>query len=343
MKDNKQSGASKPVKPVPGKLAQTKPAPARPGQGKPPQGKSQKKKTLADRETPEQRKKREQIALDFYQNEKVPKYSKQNMPFFILGAPRSGTTLLRDLLRDHPRLECPEETHFFRWADPFASPKYINHYNTKLFKLHRQMDGISDLAFSLSMTAMHSREHLAYDYGVAYLRGIGKPDARLYDKTPQNVYGIFLINAIYPEAKFIHIYRNPLNVVASLMEGKVMPVHNLRGAINSWTESMMLLDQFKKFKPELLLEVCYEDMTADPDPYLKKILEFVNEDPGLLPSQRSKTHKEKNKYKSKLSQQEIDIVLEKCEPYLSLYGYGGEKNKKEKSGGLLDRLFKRSN
>lgn len=297
-----------------------------------------KKKTLAERDTAEKKREREQAFLDFYQNEKIPKYSKENIPFFILGSPRSGTTLLRDLLREHPRLECPEETHFFRWSDPFASPKFISHYKTKLFKEHRAMDHIGEIQFAAMMEGLHSREHLAYDYGYYYLKAIGKPDARLYDKTPQNFYGIFLINAIYPEAKFIHIYRNPLNVVASLMEGKVMPVHSLRGAINSWTESMLLLEQFKKFKPELLLEICYEDMAADPDPYLKKILEFVGEDPKLLPSQKSKTHKEKNKYRDKLSEQEIQIVLDKCEPYLSRYGYS---NQPEEKKSFLNRIFKK--
>jgi hypothetical protein len=287
--------------------------------------------------SPEEIKIREQAFLDYYQNEKTPKYSSENMPFFILGSPRSGTTLLRDLLRDHPRLECPEETHFFRWADPFASPKFIAHYKTKLFKEHRKMDGVSEIEFGLMMQGKHSREHLAWEYGVEFLKAIGKPEARLYDKTPQNVYGIFLINAIYPEAKFIHIYRNPLNVVTSLIEGKVMPAHNLRGAINSWVESMLLLDQFKKFKPELLLELPYEELTENPDPGLKKILEFVGENPALLPSQKNKTHKERNKYKEKLSKQEIKIVIDKCEPFFSQYGYG--ENKKNERTGLLKKLF----
>ena len=55
-------------------------------------------------------------------------YGADNTPFFILGCVRSGTTLLRDILRIHPRLESPEETHFFRWADPYASPRYERNY-----------------------------------------------------------------------------------------------------------------------------------------------------------------------------------------------------------------------
>lgn len=280
-----------------------------------------------------------QSSLDQYQQIQVPTYSDRNMPFYILGCPRSGTTLLRDLLREHPRLECPEETHFFRWSDPFGSPKYASHYKTKVMKHHRELDGISEFEFAVGLERAHSREHMAYAYGELYLERLKKPDARLYDKTPQNVYGIFLINAIYPKAKFIHIYRNPLNVVTSLMEGKVMPAHTLRGAVNSWIECMLLIDQFKKFRPELLLEVCYEDLSLNPDVHLKQILEFVDEDPALLPSQKSKTHKEKNKYMEKLDKQEIEIVLEKCEPYLSRYGYGGQKTGAPKTKGILQKIF----
>lgn len=287
--------------------------------------------------TPDEIKNREQQLLDHYQNASTPKYSEENMPFFILGSPRSGTTLLRDLLRDHPRLECPEETHFFRWSDPFGSPKFMSHYKTKLFKEHRHMDNVDEIQFALMMHVSHSREYLAWIYGKEFLKGIGKPEARLYDKTPQNVYGIFLINAIYPQAKFIHIYRNPLNVVTSLMEGKVMPVHSLRGAVNSWVESMVLLDQFKKFKPELLLELPYEELTENPDPGLKKILEFVNEDPSLLPSQAKKTHKEKNKYKEKLNAQQIQVIVDRCEPYYSQYGYRNSEKKQQQ--GILKKIF----
>jgi GTPase involved in cell partitioning and DNA repair len=100
---------------------------------------------------------------------------------------------------------------------------------------------------------------------------------------------------------------------------------------------MLLIDQFKKFKPELLLELPYEEMTEDPDPGLKIILDFVNEDSTLLKSQKNKTHKEKNKYKEKLSKQEIQIIIDKCEPFYSQYGYGDNKKKVSKS--LFKKLF----
>ena len=82
-------------------------------------------------------------------------------PFFILGCARSGTTLLRDLLRLHPRLECPEETHFFRWADPFASPRYNRALKNRVLRSHRSQDGIDAETFSEIKTAAMNRRDLA--------------------------------------------------------------------------------------------------------------------------------------------------------------------------------------
>jgi LPS sulfotransferase NodH len=256
----------------------------------------------------------------------LPRYSERDMPFFILGCVRSGTTLLRDLLREHPRLECPEETHFFHWGDPFGTPRFASYYRSKAFQEHRALDWISDAEFETMLQTCQSREHLAFAYGQRFLQQIGRENARLFDKTPQNVYGIFLIHAVYPTARFIHIHRHPLNVVASLKEGKVMPPQTLWGAINYWMESVLLLDQFRQSHPELLLEVPYETLVADPDPALARILAFVGEDSASLASQTGKTRAEKNRYRDILSDEEIRIVLEKCEPFASRYGYSGTSN-----------------
>ncbi|HQQ63799.1 MAG TPA: sulfotransferase [Pseudomonadales bacterium] len=259
--------------------------------------------------------------LDNDEQTDVPKYDDRNMPFFILGCVRSGTTLLRDLLREHPRLECPEETHFFHWGDPFGTPRYASYYRSKAFQEHRALDWIDESEFETMLETCQSREHLAFVYGERFLQKINRNGARLFDKTPQNIYGIFLIHAVYPTARFIHIHRHPLNVVASLKTGKVMPAQTLRGAINYWMESMLLIDQFRRVHPQLLLEVPYESLVDDPDPVLARILAFVGEDADTLPTQAGKTRPEQHRYRDILSEQEIRIVMNKCEPFVSHYGY----------------------
>src|SRR5574343_178263 len=86
-------------------------------------------------------------------------------PFFILGSVRSGTTMLCNALRLHPNLACPEETHFFRWGEPFAGPTYT-HTTTQgvVLKKHREIDGITDEEFKLIFESSTSRADLCERY-----------------------------------------------------------------------------------------------------------------------------------------------------------------------------------
>lgn len=245
-----------------------------------------------------------------------------NTPFFILGCVRSGTTMLRDLLRIHPRLECPEETHFFRWADPFGSPRYDRHYITmKIFQNHRKMDGISSIDFQEARINASDRRDMSDAYGKLYLAARQNPDGRWFDKTPQNVYGITLIAHYYPDAKFIHIHRHPLNVVASLVEGKVMARHSVKGAVNYWLESMIIINEHKKFISDRLIEVPYEEIVLKPGEWLMKLCEFLGEDFSKMHTSAIQTHPEKNHYQKILTRDEQNYVMSTTETYRAIYGY----------------------
>jgi hypothetical protein len=251
-------------------------------------------------------------------------YGSDNTPFFVLGCVRSGTTLLRDILKLHTRLESPEETHFFRWADPYASPRYERNYvGVKLFKNHQEIDGVSESEFHASRFFARNRRDISDFYGKFFLEAKNNVDGRWFDKTPQNVYGILLLGYMYPNAKFLHIYRNPLNVVSSLKEGRVMAKHEVKGGINYWLESMIMINEYKKIPggKERFLEIKYEDLVSEPNPEVTKILEFINEDPALMNFEKISTHKEKDKYKKILTEPEISYVKKLCEPFYTQYGY----------------------
>lgn len=249
-------------------------------------------------------------------------FGKDNTPFFILGCVRSGTTMLRDFLRLHPRLECPEETHFFRWADPYSSPRYDRNYIAmKIFDRHRKMDGISNLAFFEAKDRSADRREMSDSYGQLYLRAQNNSTGRWFDKTPQNIYGIFLISHMYPEAKFVHIHRNPLNVVASLVEGRVMAKHSVKGAVNYWLEAMILIQEYKKIGGHRLIELPYEELVKNTLCELKKLCDFISEDVTLLDAAAIQTHEEQNNYKKILSADEQQFVLDRTALFRSLYGY----------------------
>ena len=244
-------------------------------------------------------------------------------PFFLIGCVRSGTTLLRDLLRQHDRLECPEETHFFRWADPFGTDRFRRMYKkSELMRRHREMDGVDNFDFSYILNNSQNRWQMSGGYGLAYLKAVGNPEGRWFDKTPQNIYGVLLISAAFPDAKYIHIHRHPLNVVASLLEGAVMPPHSLNGAINYWTEAVNIIQQFRKIAGDQLIEVRYDDLTSAPLGTLNHLLEFLDEDPALLRAELNDVHPEKNKYLERLDASQVKKVLEQTARERDIYGYG---------------------
>lgn len=246
----------------------------------------------------------------------------QKAPFFIVGCVRSGTTMLRDILRRHPNLDCPEETHFFRWGDPFGAPRFVSTYkNNKLLCNQRGMDGISEDEFDELLSVSSNKMEFAENYGRLFLKKQGNPNGRWFDKTPQNVYGILLIHKMFPDSKIIHIHRNPLNVVASLFEGKVVSVSDMSGATSFWIESILIMEAYKELAGEKVLEVNYEEFTTHPREQVDAILRFVDEDPALISFPHSLVHPEKNKYKKKLTSSEIDEVIKRCGPLMEKYGY----------------------
>ena len=243
-------------------------------------------------------------------------------PFFLIGCVRSGTSLLRDLLRRHPRLEAPEETHYFRWSEPYGTNRYIKNYkNSALFKRHIQLDGVSSFDFHYTMQESLDRKEMSDYYGRLFLKARNNEDGRWFDKTPQNIYGALLINSYYPDSKFVHIYRNPLNVVTSLMEGKVMPAFSLTASINYWVESLRIIEQFKNLVGVRLIELRYESLCENPEAVLRQLIIDLGEDDSNYPYVSNMAHPEKNKYKKFLKKDQIQIIKQRCEPYLTRYGY----------------------
>lgn len=186
--------------------------------------------------------------------------------------------MLRDVLRRHPNLACPEETHFFRSAEPFGSPGYMKWITVNpTLQKHRHMDGIGEAEFASMLRASVSRADLYQRYMHLFIKR-NKPEAkRWFDKTPQNVYGAAMAAHEFPRARFVHIVRNPVNVVASLRIGKVMKVDSLIGACNYWNEAHSILSTLRRAYPARVHDLRYEDFVKNPMTETRRILEFVRE------------------------------------------------------------------
>ena len=247
--------------------------------------------------------------------------SEKNM-FFILGSVRSGTTLLRDLLKAHPKLNCPEETHIFRWAEAFASNDYmhVNKVADTLIK-HRQMDGVNEADFQRILEQSTDRKDFMLNYLHLFEQASATKGLRFFDKTPQNVYGLSLIRGYFPNAKIVHIVRNPLNVVSSLKQGKVLLPQTLTSAINFWKESVMIINTLKPLLGGDLFELSYETLTHQPQRQMNALFEFLDEPTVNYSTSINKVYQARDNYHNLLSQTEIATVCQQLQPWMDHYGY----------------------
>jgi hypothetical protein len=244
-------------------------------------------------------------------------------PLFIIGSVRSGTTLTRDLLRRVPNFISPEETHFFRWAEPFRTPHSLHPYrNNNLLKKHRNMDGVDEAAFEAILGSSRSKAELQRRYIAAYARAKDiKGPYRWFDKTPQNVYGVPLIAQQMPHARFLFLVRNPLNVVASMKLGRQVKIPDLYGACNYWLEAAGIMTTVVAAYPERVLQMRYEDLVADVPTSMAAILAHAGVDAPANMFRKRDAHPERNLWRTALGPDEAGQVRDQCASLANRYGY----------------------
>lgn len=127
--------------------------------------------------------------------------------FFLLGCPRSGTTWLQTLLAQHPGVATAQETHLFdgyvaglqaAWDRDRASPRGVG------------------LQAVMTEEEFH---HSCADFARAVMEKIAQSNSAakvVLEKTPAHVLHVPLMLKLFPNARFIHIVRDPRAAVASL-------------------------------------------------------------------------------------------------------------------------------
>jgi hypothetical protein len=199
-------------------------------------------------------------------------------PFFVIGCLRSGVGVLRSMLQRHPQLASPEPTHFFRWAEPFGTePLFRLLLTHPTLQAQRTLDGISEAEFATLLRQSSSRAELYNRYMALFLARRHPSARRWFDATPQNVYGALLAASSMPRAKFVHVVREPLDVVASLRAGRAGRPEPLTAACASWNEATQIAQGLKRAFPARVYEVRYEDLLRDAHQQLRLLLSFVDE------------------------------------------------------------------
>jgi len=204
-------------------------------------------------------------------------------PFFIIGSPRSGTTLLRFMLSSHPRLYVPDETGFLPFLN--TPPEAILDRTAVVCVLARigqlnrfWKDSVPDVdAF---VEALPERK-LADVLDALYRQRIQPHDAvRWGDKTPLYVRYVPYLHRLFPEALFLHVIRDGRDATCSALQkwGAEKPYLDAYYLLKNWVRNV----QAGQAAPGVVgakryLEVRYEDLVTRPEPVLRGVCGFLRE------------------------------------------------------------------
>lgn len=177
---------------------------------------------------------------------------------FVIGAPRSGTTLLQSVLSANEKITSfDEETGFFMYRDLFKN------------RFQEIKDDVYDNFISKSDDIVSLFDCVA-NYKTAEI------DSIFLEKTPQHV---FLLNKLvkwFPNSKFIHIHRDIRDSIISAKNfSGIAQGSTANGFLNYWNKS---IDARYLANSRNVYDVAYENLVNNPNSEVFKIMNFLNID-----------------------------------------------------------------
>lgn len=202
----------------------------------------------------------------------------------ILGAPRSGTTLLRRLLGAHSQIACPGETHLFR-----ACARFLEEERTGAGVDVGVLTGLGHAGFDADDVVARLRE-LALGLHREHAARAGK--RRWAEKTAFDVFHLPAVERLCgSRVHYVCVVRHGLDVALSVKDladrsgSYLLELHEwvrrfprpIEAFARMWAETTTNLAAFARRRASDAILVRYEDLVADPEAKLREVLAFCGE------------------------------------------------------------------
>jgi hypothetical protein len=260
-------------------------------------------------------------------------------PFFIVGCGRSGTTLLKSILNAHPNVFVAPETFYFRSIKKRIKES-TEPWNSVNFWWLRDAGITPALLRPFVQSRMEHGQNLdAVVFGaIMDLHASRNKNCLIGEKTPSHVKYVDQIRSIYPDAKFIQIYRDPRAVYSSFKKVDVGP-RFISEIMKEWLAAAKVMRRRSDDKNYLTLK--YEGLIERPEVNLKNICEFLElkwhdsilnfhsrKEPGFAQEQKHHQNTQKplfrtsiNSWQNELKLREVGLIEWSVGSELEALGY----------------------
>ncbi len=179
---------------------------------------------------------------------------KSDVPVFIVGMPRSGTTLTEQIISSHP--------------DVYGAGELV-----EISKIRELLGGL--------------QEDNAEEFGQQYVESVlaRDPDGtakRITDKMPGNYVNIGVITTILPDAKIIHCRRNPVDTCLScynqnFAQGQYWS-YNLEELADEYNRYLDIMNHWRSVLSDRFIEIDYEDTVGSFEEQARRLIDYIGLD-----------------------------------------------------------------
>lgn len=203
--------------------------------------------------------------IDGYGRVVIPRLARSThateRPIFIVGMPRSGTSLVEQILASHPQVYGAGELAYLSQLSGMVSARLGGEY-------YERLDGLDGATLDEAAAAyLHQVEPAA-----------GRAE-RFTDKMPDNFLRVGLIGQLFPHARVIHCTRDPRDTCLSVYFQRFNRTHNYSWELGDlayfYTEYQRLMAHWKEVLPIDMIEVNYETVVGDLEGEARRMVEFV--------------------------------------------------------------------
>ncbi len=188
--------------------------------------------------------------------------SASQLPVFIVGMPRSGTTLIEQILSSHSLVHGAGEIGTVP-AINISIAEQLKHASPRLAPM------------------THVDKKMSEKYSALYLRELALHSTsaqRITDKLPENFARIGLIKILFPDARIIHCQRNPLDNCISLFFHCFMAFKasfELTELGQYYLQYQRLMSHWHKLFPGEIFDVQYEELVTDQEKVSKQLVDYI--------------------------------------------------------------------